>query len=94
MYNVSVGAVRILAAGHNDEILFLDADDNTLVNRYKETRRMHPLVKDGGSLLEGIKKEREMLYARAQKEELSNPEEAFRLALERSYGASDTEGEA
>ena len=28
------------------EILFLDADDETLVKRYKETRRTHPLAKE------------------------------------------------
>lgn len=40
------------------EILFLEADDDVLVKRYKETRRMHPLAKEGVSLLDGIKKER------------------------------------
>lgn len=44
----------------NTKILFLDADDKTLVRRYKETRRQHPLA-HGGLPLEGIKKEREML---------------------------------
>lgn len=43
------------------EILFLEASDDTLVKRYKETRRMHPLSKDGSSILEGIRKEREIL---------------------------------
>ena len=43
------------------EILFLEADDTTLVKRYKETRRRHPLVKEGGSLLDGIQKERMIL---------------------------------
>lgn len=41
-------------------VLFLDADDETLVRRYKETRRHHPLA-PRGLPLEGIKKEREML---------------------------------
>ena len=41
-------------------ILFLDAEDQKLVTRYKETRRNHPLA-DGGGPLEGIKAEREML---------------------------------
>lgn len=40
------------------EILFLDASDETLVKRYKETRRVHPLSKDGASLSDSIKKER------------------------------------
>lgn len=30
------------------ELVFLDADDQTLVRRYKETRRRHPLAGKGG----------------------------------------------
>ncbi|MFB4158852.1 RNase adapter RapZ [Geomicrobium sp. JSM 1781026] len=41
-------------------ILFLDADNEKLVQRYKETRRSHPLAPNG-SLLEGIEKERKIL---------------------------------
>lgn len=42
------------------EILFLDADDTTLIKRYKETRRKHPLT--GESRVEnGILREREMI---------------------------------
>jgi RNase adapter protein RapZ len=42
------------------QILFLDADDSSLVRRYKETRRSHPLA-PSGLPLEGIKLERELL---------------------------------
>lgn len=42
------------------QILFLDADDSTLVRRYKETRRSHPLA-PSGLPLEGIQLERELL---------------------------------
>ncbi|OIK16391.1 RNase adaptor protein RapZ [Bacillus sp. MUM 116] len=41
-------------------ILFLDADDSSLVRRYKETRRSHPLAHEGLPL-EGIKLERDLL---------------------------------
>lgn len=41
-------------------VLFLDATDEVLVSRYKETRREHPLS-IGGRASEGIRKEREML---------------------------------
>ncbi len=41
-------------------ILYLDAKDAKLVQRYKETRRSHPLAKNGLPL-EGIRLEREML---------------------------------
>jgi UPF0042 nucleotide-binding protein len=46
--------------GHSVELLFLEASDEVLVKRYKETRRKHPLSPDG-NILEGITKEREML---------------------------------
>lgn len=42
------------------EILFLDARDSTLVQRYKESRRRHPLAQDGLPL-EGIQLERKLL---------------------------------
>ncbi|WP_100010477.1 RNase adapter RapZ [Lentibacillus sediminis] len=43
-----------------ERILFLDAKDEQLVSRYKETRRSHPLAV-GGLPLAGITKEREIL---------------------------------
>lgn len=43
-------------------VLFLEASDQSLVSRYKETRRNHPLAVDG-RVLEGIQKERELLQA-------------------------------
>lgn len=46
--------------GYEYEILFLDASDDVLIKRYKETRRSHPLSRNG-SIQEGIRKEREML---------------------------------
>lgn len=43
-------------------ILFLDAGDNILVRRFKETRRRHPLSDDlGGSVEQAVRLEREML---------------------------------
>ena len=42
------------------EILFLDASDDVLVKRYKETRRTHPLA-GLGRVDEGIRKERKAL---------------------------------
>jgi len=46
--------------GHPIDVIFLDSSDETLVKRYKETRRKHPLSVNG-NILEGIAKEREML---------------------------------
>ncbi len=42
------------------EILFLDAADDRLIKRYKETRRVHPLSPEG-RVEDGVKKEREIL---------------------------------
>lgn len=55
-------ALDILASEDwlQEHIIFLDAQDQTLVSRYKETRRSHPLSV-GGLPLKGIHKEREIL---------------------------------
>ena len=42
-------------------ILFMDASDETIIKRYKETRRAHPLAEDADSLEEAIALERGML---------------------------------
>lgn len=42
-------------------VLFLEASDEALVSRYKESRRSHPLA-NVGRVMEGIKKERELLH--------------------------------
>jgi UPF0042 nucleotide-binding protein len=46
--------------GYQFKILFLEADEDTLVKRYGQTRRHHPLAQ-GKSLLEGIRIEKEQL---------------------------------
>ncbi|HEY1776588.1 MAG TPA: RNase adapter RapZ [Solirubrobacteraceae bacterium] len=46
--------------GLRHRMLFLDAEDETLLNRYKETRRRHPLA-SGGSIAAGIAAERAQL---------------------------------
>ena len=51
---------RLTMDGRQYEILFLDAADDVLVKRYKETRRVHPLAKDG-RVDKGIALERERL---------------------------------
>lgn len=47
--------------GFTIDTLFIEADDQTLVNRYKETRREHPLSADGLTLEQAIREERERL---------------------------------
>ncbi|QEK11583.1 RNase adapter RapZ [Crassaminicella thermophila] len=46
--------------GYNYEILFLEASDEVLIKRFKETRRVHP-INPSGRIIEGITKEREKL---------------------------------
>lgn len=48
------------AESFNFEILFLDSNDDTLIKRYKETRRSHPLSKTN-RIEDGIEKERTRL---------------------------------
>ena len=52
--------------GVNYEILFLDCEDATLIKRYKETRRQHPLA-IGERLEDGIKNERKKMKFLKQK---------------------------
>lgn len=48
------------AKGYVFEILFMDASDQTLIKRYKESRRSHPLAPQG-RVEDGIHREREIL---------------------------------
>jgi UPF0042 nucleotide-binding protein len=62
LFDSLIGALDDLlnAEGVSSRILFLDANDEALVKRYKESRRSHPLS-EGGLLLEGIRNERLLL---------------------------------
>ncbi len=56
--------------GRSCRILFLDAEEQKLVRRYSETRRKHPLTSGSTPLIDGIRREREVLqplHARAEK---------------------------
>lgn len=55
------GALATLASRNIEyDILFLEANNEVLISRYKQTRRSHPLAPDGG-VTEGIEKERTLL---------------------------------
>jgi UPF0042 nucleotide-binding protein len=54
------GLKDLKKAGMNFKVLFLEASDEVLIRRYKETRRVHPLALDG-SIPDGIAREREKL---------------------------------
>ena len=51
---------KLKKAGYDLEILFMDADENVLIKRYKETRRIHPLAVDG-RVEDGVRAERRVL---------------------------------
>lgn len=42
-------------------ILFVEANTDVIIKRYKETRRKHPLTKDGSDLLAAVERERMLL---------------------------------
>jgi UPF0042 nucleotide-binding protein len=46
--------------GHPVEVLFLEASEESLVRRYSETRRRHPMAPDG-NVLDGIRSERKAM---------------------------------
>src|SRR5579862_1570963 len=51
---------ELRAAGLRHRVLFLEAGEQTLLTRYKETRRRHPLAPTG-SVTDGVAREREAL---------------------------------
>lgn len=66
--NISVDIVRfkeilklVKRPTRNWEIIYLDADEATLLKRFSETRRKHPLTNAQTSLGEAIQAEKEML---------------------------------
>lgn len=63
--------------GLDYKILFLEADEEILVKRFSETRRKHPLTDQRTALVEGIRREKELL-------------EPLALAAARRIDTSDT----
>jgi UPF0042 nucleotide-binding protein len=51
---------QLRSGGYQPEVIFLESSDEVLVRRFSETRRQHPLS-EAGSVLDGIKMERELL---------------------------------
>jgi UPF0042 nucleotide-binding protein len=49
------------ARGNDVRVIFLDANDESLVRRFSETRRPHPLARDGQALPDAIAEERRVL---------------------------------
>lgn len=51
---------RLHNEGASIDVMFLEADEDTLIRRYSATRRPHP-ASDGGTVREGIQRERALL---------------------------------
>jgi RNase adapter protein RapZ len=58
------------AGGVPFRLLFLEASDPVLINRFKETRRRHPLA-DGGSVEGAIRNERDLLAPVMERADIS-----------------------
>jgi UPF0042 nucleotide-binding protein len=54
------GLNALIELGFSYEILFMEASDEVLIKRYKESRRMHPLAPEG-RVIKGINEERRLL---------------------------------
>jgi len=54
------------ARGHEVSVIFLDTNDESLVRRFSESRRPHPLSKEGLSIGEAIAEERRLLAGLAE----------------------------
>jgi len=76
------------------EILFLDADEDTLLKRFSETRRKHPLSRGDTPLMEAIRNERALLEPIVSNADLvidttsTNVHQLRRIVQERVHGAA------
>jgi UPF0042 nucleotide-binding protein len=64
-----LGSLR--KGGIGCEMLFLRADDETLLKRFSETRRRHPLTRSGVGLLEALEQEQRLLAPLANAADLT-----------------------
>lgn len=78
----------------NMEILFLEADDEALIKRYKETRRNHPLAADG-RLIDGIHLERQRLaFLRAKADRIMDTGRMLTKELKQELRAIYVDGKS
>lgn len=53
---------KVLNMGIDYKIIFLEANDDKLIARYKSSRRRHPMCEGGETIAQGIQKEKDLLY--------------------------------
>jgi len=77
------------------KLVFLDARDDVLINRFKETRRKHPLLQQGRTISEAIEEERRRLSEIKESADLIIDTSSLRPAqlkeMLREYFAGETE---
>ncbi len=61
---------QLVQRGIASEILFLTCETETLIKRFSETRRRHPLTNSGASLAEAVEQERALLEPISQRADL------------------------
>jgi RNase adapter protein RapZ len=82
---------RLRAAAHDVEVLYLEAGDPSLLRRYSETRRRHPLA--GDDLVDGIRRDKEVLSRLREGAAVLNTEQLnvhqLKGIIQERYGAAD-----
>ena len=84
--------------GYDCKLLFLEASVSTIIKRYKETRRLHPLQDQAGTLEEAVNREMQLMApVRAQADVVINSTTYstahLRGELFRLFGGSSDSGE-
>jgi UPF0042 nucleotide-binding protein len=92
LQTLDLGLAELRAAGLAVRIVFLEADNKRLLQRYSETRRRHPLTDKDTPLLEGILEERRLLAPLADAAErtidtsITTPHELRAVIREFAFG--------
>ncbi len=82
--------------GHGFQVIFIDAKDSTLLKRFSETRRRHPLTAEGLSLAEAISEEKVRLEPVSRHAQLvidtttKTPHELCETIVRRVIGGKET----
>jgi len=84
---------RLRKAGFNVDVIYLDAGDEIIARRFRETRRPHPLLLEGGSLKDAIERERKTIGPFSRQADRIITTESFsphqlRDLILKSYGRS------
>ncbi len=74
--------------GVSHRVVYLCADEQTLLNRYKETRRRHPLAPEG-NVIDGIRREQDLLAAVRDRADLQIDTSGLSASMLRRKVAAD-----